>query len=66
MRHQFLVAKQEYLDLMGARQDLERQRVDTQLALYQRLLDRIRPWSRSPSGERRPSPVSRTPSPRST
>lgn len=41
MRHQFLVAKQEYLDLMGARQDLERQRVDTQLALYKRLLDRI-------------------------
>lgn len=41
MRHQFLVAKQEYLTLMGARQDLERQRLDTQLRLYKRLVARI-------------------------
>lgn len=40
-RHRFLVAKQEYVTLMGARQDLERQRVETRIGLYRRLLDRI-------------------------
>jgi len=41
MRHRFLVAKREYLALMGARQDLERQRVETRLRLYRRLLKRV-------------------------
>lgn len=41
MRHRFLVAKQDYVALMGARQDLERQRVETRIRLYRRLLARI-------------------------
>ena len=41
LRHQFLVAKQDYVSLMGARQDLDRQRVDTRLRLFRRLLARI-------------------------
>ena len=40
-RHRFLVAKQDYVALMGARQDLERQRIETELGLYRRLLDRV-------------------------
>ncbi|MCR9073108.1 MAG: hypothetical protein NXI18_15450 [Alphaproteobacteria bacterium] len=40
-RHRFLVAKQEYVALMGARQDLERRRVETRIGLFRRLLDRI-------------------------
>lgn len=40
-RHRFLVAKQDYVTLMGARQDLDRRRVETRLALYRRLLSRI-------------------------
>lgn len=41
MRHQFLSAKQDYVSLMGGRQDLQRQQVDTRLRLYKRLLARI-------------------------
>ncbi|MDF1794306.1 MAG: hypothetical protein P1U88_20505 [Thalassobaculaceae bacterium] len=41
LRHQFLVAKQDYVGLMGARQDLERRRVTTRLRLYKQLLARI-------------------------
>ncbi|SDF87057.1 hypothetical protein SAMN05660686_02626 [Thalassobaculum litoreum DSM 18839] len=40
-RHAFLRAKQDYVSLLGARHDLERQQVETRLALYRRLLARI-------------------------
>lgn len=40
-RHRFLLAKQDYVTLMGARQDLDRRRVETRLGLYRRLLSRI-------------------------
>ena len=41
VQHQFLIAKQNYLQLMGNRHDLDRRRIDTQLALYERLLTRV-------------------------
>lgn len=40
-RHRFLLAKQDYVNLMGSRLSLERQQVETRLELYRRLLDRI-------------------------
>lgn len=40
-QHRFLIAKQEYLRLMGHRHDLDRRRIETQLTLYERLLARI-------------------------
>lgn len=40
-RHRFLLAKQDYVTLMGTRLGLERQRVETRLGLYRRLLARL-------------------------
>lgn len=40
LRQRFLEEKQAYLQLMGRRHDLERQRLKTRLALYERLLAR--------------------------
>jgi len=40
-QHQFLIAKQDYLRLMGHRHDLERRRIETQRTLYERLLGRV-------------------------
>lgn len=40
-QHRFLIAKQEYLRLMGHRHDLDRRRIETHLTLYERLLARI-------------------------
>lgn len=42
LRQRFLEEKQAYLQLMGRRHDLERERLQTRLALYDRLLDRAR------------------------
>lgn len=41
LRQRFLEEKQSYLQLMGRRHDLERERLKTQHALYARLLGRI-------------------------
>jgi hypothetical protein len=40
LRERFLEEKQAYLALMGRRHDLERRRLETRLALYERLLSR--------------------------
>ncbi|GHD63202.1 hypothetical protein GCM10017083_53090 [Thalassobaculum fulvum] len=42
LRQRFLEEKQAYLQLMGRRHDLERERLKTRLALYERLLTRLR------------------------
>lgn len=42
LRQRFLEEKQAYLQLMGRRHDLERDRLKTRLALYERLLTRLR------------------------
>jgi len=42
LRQRFLEEKQAYLQLMGRRHDLERERLKTRLALYERLLARLR------------------------
>lgn len=42
LRQRFLEEKQAYLQLMGRRHDLERERLKTRLALYERLLIRLR------------------------
>lgn len=42
LRQRFLEEKQGYLQLMGRRNDLERDRLQSRLALYNSLLDRLR------------------------
>jgi len=42
LRHQFLVEKQAYIQLMGNEQDLERQRAKTKIKVYNRLLTKLK------------------------
>jgi hypothetical protein len=41
LRHQLLVAKSEYMDMIERKQDLEREAFETRIGVYSRTLDRI-------------------------
>ncbi|RED53547.1 hypothetical protein [Aestuariispira insulae] len=51
LRHQHLAEKQEFIKLMGERQDLQRKQVQTRITLYKRLLNKLQRENRGTDPE---------------